>query len=123
MSTVIVIPNGTQGIKGDRGDSNLIKYNFAYGDATPTPITTINGRIVSIRVVIDEVFNGLNPLIFVGDSFVSDRLIQANQIDPKTLLTYGNYQGFFYNVSTQILLTIFPGSGASTGKGTIIIEV
>jgi len=118
---------GIQGAKGDKGDTGaaggIIKINFAYGDASPAIVYTANNQIIAgVTIGILTPFNGTGSSLKVGDATISDRLMKTTENDPYTAAEYESSPLWVYNSSTQILLTITPGGGCTTGSGFVLIE-
>lgn len=102
--------------------SRSIEFN--YGDASPKLLLVINppkSLITSISVVLTEVFTDNLSSITIGDSANPARFLSSSDISLNNLGTYIVDSPHKYNTSTQILLTINPGT-STTGQGLITIN-
>lgn len=105
--------------------SGQIKVPFAWGDSTPKLVATVpaNTTVFTSIISITETFNGVGSGLRLGDA---GNLTRFLDIPFQGLLegyeTESNVT-FTYTQSTQLLLSITPGIGASQGKGFVIIEV
>lgn len=104
--------------------SNLIAAPFSWGDASPVAIGSVpaGGRVTRIDLLITTPFNGLGAAITLGDSGDPDRLVTTEQNMPSQVATYEVHPGHLYASATPILLAITPGSGASSGAGTVLLH-
>lgn len=104
---------------------NAIVVPFSWGDASPKPIATVpaGGTIFTAQIVILVSFNGDGAALELGEAGQPDRLIAANQNDPKLAAEYETNPGLLFFSSTDLYLTITPGSGCTQGNGFILIEV
>jgi hypothetical protein len=107
------------------GQSGLVRVPFSYGDASPKPIAVLpaNSTVFTATIVLQVPFNGVGAALTLGDAGVGDRLIAANQNDPAQEAEFEVNPGFTYSTATQILLTINPGAGATSGAGYVLLEV
>lgn len=102
--------------------SRTIEFN--YGDASPKLLIVLNpprSLITSVSVLLTEVFSDSASSISIGDSINSSRFFSSNDISLNQLGTYIVDTVYKYNTSTQILLTINPGT-STTGQGLITIN-
>ncbi len=106
-------------------DGGVINVPFSYGDASPKPIALLpaNTTIFTATIVITASFNGVGAALTLGDADVGDRLISASDNAPSQEAEYETNPGFTYSTATQILLTINPGAGATSGAGYVLLEV
>lgn len=97
---------------------------FAYGDASPLDlyITQEDGFLTTIRVVIEEAFDGVGAEIVIGDGTTPDLYMAADENDPGVVASYEVLPDVEIAENTTISATITPGAGASAGAGRIIIE-
>jgi len=104
---------------------NAIVMPFSWGDASPKPIATVaaGATIFTAQIVIIVPFNGVDCALQLGTLEDPDRLIAANQNDPTFAAEYETNPGLLFFGSTDLYLTITPGSGCTQGNGFILIEV
>jgi len=97
--------------------------SFSFGDSSPVNvIVAASGQLIeSVKILILTTFNGVGAALEVGDAGQSDRLLSQNQVNPSVAATYESNPNYTYGASTQIKLTITPGTGASQGSGLLII--
>lgn len=102
---------------------NTTEPNFAFGDASPASLGTVpaNKIVESVELFITEAFDGSGATLTVGDVADPDGLMNAGQNNPAEVGAYSVAPGLTYGVDTEIFLTINPGSGATTGSGTVIV--
>ena len=114
-------PAGPAGQDGVDGVGAALETNFAYGDATPKTIVAVAAGkfIYQVDLLITEAFNGAGASLQVGDIGMANRLMSAAENDPSTLGTYSTHPNVAYIGSTDVLLTIIPGAGASSGTGIL----
>lgn len=107
------------------GGAGRIKVEFAFGDATPKAITTLpaNTTVLTSQIIITEVFNGVGSSLQLGDNSVTNRFLDIPSAGLQDLFEFETNSTHTYTSETDVILTIAPGTGASTGKGLIIIEI
>jgi len=103
---------------------NNIQLPFSFSDATPVNvfIAKANELIEEIQILILTAFDGAGASLEVGDATLNDRLVTINQNDPTIPATYIITPNYSYVSSTQVLLTIDPGTGATQGSGLLLIR-
>ena len=106
-------------------NNGRVSVPFAYGDATPKIIYSVpvGKTILSAQIVITQAFNGASPNLRLGDSGNLDRFFSALQNNASEVGIYGTNSNHSYGVTTNILLSIVAGSGATQGSGSILLEV
>ena len=116
-------PRGATGAAGPPGAG--AQANFAYGDATPTPILTVTADkvVYSVELIITEPFDGTGASVTVGDAAVPDRLMATGENALTLVGSSTTAPAYGYGVDTPVLLSITPGAGASQGRGVIMIRV
>ena len=94
---------------------------FAWGDASPYPIYTFVQDVTISEVIMtfDIAFDGASPLVIIGDIGQADRLMSANQNDPKDLSSFSTTPMYAYTSGESVTITIVPGAGASQGSGRV----
>lgn len=116
-------PRGPQGIPGVSGDGSYPAVEFAYGDASGVIISLVsNCEIMLVSLQIEEAFNGAGASIVVGTSGEPDLLMPADYNDPGAIGTYDVTPREELPVNTQIYLTITPGTGATQGRGQLVLQ-
>jgi len=116
-------PSGPAGPQGAAGTPR-IEVPFSFGDATPLVLLTVSaGKLIErVTVFIETAFDGLNPLLTIGDADDPAVLMTAVENDPAEEAAYQTTPNLSYQTNTQILLFITPGLGASEGSGLVVIE-
>lgn len=110
----------------DETDSTeAMKVPFAYGDATPKLIATIEAgqTVFTVQIVIQVPFNGIGAALALGDDDQGDRLMAVGQNDPLLAAEYETNPAHSYSIETDVLLTIVPGEGCTQGNGYVLLEV
>ncbi|WP_138503242.1 hypothetical protein [Nostoc sp. PA-18-2419] len=97
---------------------------FSYGDVNSRLIYTTgdNEIILTVTVVILTPFNGTGVSISIGDSSVSDRLVNNTQVYLDQAGEYSINPVYKYTSATPINLYLIQGTGATQGSGYILIE-
>lgn len=105
--------------------SGKIRVNFAFGDASPKTIVSLpaNTTVVTTQIIITETFNGVTPSLRLGDSTLSSRFFDIPSAGLTGLYELESNITHSYTATTDVLLTIDPGIGGSTGKGIVIVEI
>jgi hypothetical protein len=100
-----------------------LKVAFSYGDANPKFIHTIRPAetLFASAIVIETPFNGETPALRLGDTEQIDRLIRSNQVNAVEPGTYQTNPGLTLTQSTNINLTILPGTGCTEGSGFVLL--
>lgn len=99
-------------------------YLFSFGDATPNQIliADVNQLIKTVAISILTPFDGVDPMVSVGDSVNPQRLMPFSAIDPSDAATEWEYTpNHRYSSATPILLTLVP-DGSTQGNGVVYIE-
>jgi len=95
---------------------------FSWGDApTPIYIADIGKLIYSVQLILTEGFDGVEPVLEIGDPGDHGRLLSSSIMDiamPGTNKVFPNYA---YAARTAVNVYITPGAGGSHGAGRIII--
>lgn len=117
-------PQGPVGPPGPAGAAS-VELIFAFGDATPSPITTaLAGKLVySVQVHIRVPFDGAGAALTVGDAGQADRLMKASENDVLTVGANTTAPAHAYAVDTPLSLSITPGAGATQGAGVLVLGI
>lgn len=101
------------------------QLTFGYGDASPEFIVTVPAgkTVYNIQLVINEIFDGSNPSLTVGDDTLTVVLMTAAQNDPALVGSYSSSPSYTYGTATQVKLFIDPGAGATQGSGVVIVSM
>jgi hypothetical protein len=108
-----------------KADTRFIEVPFAYGDATPKPMSAaLAGKLIhEIQIHIVIPFDGVGAALTVGDAGDPARLLAADQVDPATVATYAAHPVCRYGADTALNLYITPGAGATQGAGLVILYI
>lgn len=117
---------GAPGANGANGDGQYPVVEFAFGDASPAPVLTINpasaAEIVLVQLEIEEPFDGAGATLTVGTAADPDLLMAADQVDPSTTAVFEASPRVALAGGAEVQLTITPGVGASQGRGKLVIQ-
>lgn len=117
---------GPPGANGANGDGQYPVVGFAFGDASPAPVLTINpasaAEIVLVQLEIEEPFDGAGATLTVGTAADPDLLMAADQVDPSTTAVFEASPRVALAGGAEVQLTITPGVGASQGRGKLVIQ-
>lgn len=105
--------------------SAAVEINFAFGDATPSAITTAAaGKLIyGVSLHIKTPFDGTGAALTVGDAGQFDRLMTSAENDPYTVGGNESHPSYAYGTNTAVVLSITPGAGATQGAGVLILYI
>ncbi len=97
--------------------------DFTFGDASPSPIYTIteNAANVLLRIVIRTPFNGVGAALSLN-ALSGPTLLPSTAIAPSIAGGYEAAPDVVLLAGDVIRLVITPGSGATAGAGSIIVD-
>lgn len=125
-AVVEVASRGVQGPRGAAGtsDSAFPPINFAFGDASPATVLLLSEdmEICAISLQVEEAFDGTSATVRLGVSGQAGLLMDTWQSDLATEGVYETSPREELAAGTEIIITIVPGSGASTGRGQFVIS-
>ena len=104
-------------------DAGSTEVAFNFGDATPKPLITVpsNSIIVSVSIILLNAFTDPTATLSVGDSGNPNRLLATTDNSTQVTGTYTTEPAYKYTSSTQITLSITPGT-STAGNGVVIIN-
>ena len=113
------------GIQGPPGVGEIAPINFAYGDATPALLTTINAgkRVYTVELILVTAFDGTGAALSVGPLAAPTELMITTENNPGVVASYETNPDLRYASQTAIYLHITPGSGASAGAGQVRLQI
>ena len=119
-STVVTTLTAEQGPPGTDG-AGQHTFPFSWGDATPASLMSASAgqMILAVTISLDVPFNGVGASLSLGDAGDTGRLLASSMIDPTVVGAFENAPCLRFGSNTQILLTIVPGTGASSGSGVV----
>jgi len=125
---VIISDVGRQGASGVIPPSTVLTLDpvqFAYGDASPRVAVTLPFacEIVSVLFQIDQTFDGVGAALSLGTAGNPELLMPINGNYPSEIGQYESSPAAELTISTDIIITITPGAGATQGSGEIIFNV
>lgn len=122
-ATVKISEVGLRGPAG--GDENSKSMSFSFGDATPAPIHTLPAGKAVIRCVLDieNAFNGAAPAISIGTMASPEAIMPVIANLPAEAGQYETNPAVKFLVPTALTLFIDPGAGASSGSGSVYLEL
>ena len=120
VEIVTVAEQGEPGIDGTDGIGQHT-FPFSWGDATPASLMSVSAgqMILAVTISLGVPFNGAGASLSLGDAGDTGRLLASNMIDPTVVGAFENAPCLRFGSNTQILLTIVPGTGASSGSGVV----
>ncbi len=97
--------------------------DFTFGDASPSPIYTIteNAANVLLRIVIRVPFNGVGAALSLN-AVSGPTLLPSSAVAPSLVGGYESAPDAVLVAGDVIRLVITPGSGATAGSGSIIVD-
>lgn len=117
---------GEDGANGANGDGQYPTVSFAFGDASPSIVMTVNpasaAEVALVQVEIEEAFDGVGAQIAFGTVADPDCLMRVDQNDPAAEAVFETSPRVRLAGGEQLQLTITPGAGASQGRGKIILQ-
>lgn len=122
-STVVTTLTAEQGPPGADGADGTGQHTFpfSWGDATPASLMSASAgqMILAVTISLGVPFNGVGASLSLGDAGDTGRLLASSMIDPTVVGAFENAPCLRFGSNTQILLTIVPGTGASSGSGVV----
>lgn len=123
---ITVVSVGAQGPTGATGPSgsSAPPVNFAFGDASPMVISPGQPAqvILQITVHIATAFNGAGASLTVGTVASPSLYVESSQLDLAVETEFQINVGKNMTAATDIIATITPGTGATTGAGWILVD-
>ena len=118
--------DGADGAAGANGDGQYPVIEFAFGDASPAIVLTLNpasaAEVALVQLEIEEAFDGAGASIAVGTVADPDGLMRADQNLPGEVAVFETSPRVRLPAGEGVQLTITPGAGASQGRGKLIIQ-
>lgn len=118
---------GIQGPAGPAGSGSggVVVVEFAFGDASPVTLTTAGaGKNVMLAAInIEIAFDGAGAALSIGPAGSPQQLLAQAQNNPADVARYEAHPSVSYGSATPLQLFIAPGSGASAGKGQVILQI
>ena len=104
-------------------DDGASQLTFNYGDASPKNLIIVAAGtvITSVSILILNGFNDPASTLSIGDSGDPQRLMSTTDNAPNVAGTYTVEPAYKYIGSTQLILTINPGT-STVGNGLILIN-
>lgn len=102
-----------------------IEVPFSYGDASPKILAQVpqDKVVLSSSMVILEAFDGVLSELSVGSLAQPDDIMSTTDNVAQIAATWSNTPNTVYSAPTDIYLTINNGSGATQGRGIIVINI
>lgn len=106
------------------GGESGIKHSFSWGDVSSTLIETMDTgvTITAIYFIVQEVFDGVGATVTIGTVADPDLLMGVADVDLTSIGTYLVSPGYKFAAETEVKIFNTPGSGASTGAGSLVIN-
>ena len=118
--------DGADGAAGANGDGQYPVIEFAFGDASPAIVLTLNpasaAEVALVQLEIEEAFDGAGASIAVGTVADPDGLMRTDQNLPGEVAVFETSPRVRLPAGEGVQLTITPGAGASQGRGNLIIQ-
>lgn len=104
-------------------DDGASQITFDYGDASPKNLVIVaaNTVITSVSIIILTPFTDVAATLAIGDAGDPNRLLATTDNAPSVAGTYTVDPAYKYTGSTQLILTINPGT-SSAGNGIILLN-
>lgn len=112
-------------VDGSMTTATVFEMTFAWGDATPAPIFTLNSGAVIAEVnvwMLDE-FDASGSTITIGKDTDRDDLMDTTEIDPTIKSSFSTRPGKEYLVGEVVNLYIVPGGGCTQGRGVLSVYI
>lgn len=119
-STGIQGPPGAPGAAG--GGFPAITFNFSDASPASVMVLTQNMEFAEISLEIETPFNGAAPQIMLGTAASPGLLMTAAQNDPTVAIVFETAPRVELPSGTAIILTVVPGSGATQGRGQLVVS-
>ena len=104
-------------------DAGSTEIPFNFGDATPKNLILVpsNSIITSVSIILLTAFDDPTSTLSVGDAGDVNRLLATTDNSTQVTGTYTTEPAYKYLSSTQITLSITPGT-STMGNGVVIIN-
>lgn len=106
-------------------DAQTVEVEITHETDVNDVIYTVSGgsRVTFVTVTVTEQFNGLNPIISVGDADDTARLMTNDQNDLTSLGAYSTTPSYIYSGSQDVDITFtFNAANSTSGKAVIAIS-
>jgi hypothetical protein len=113
----LLVGNITANITGQ------VRFPFNFGDASPRVCANVpaNNVVTLAALIFTTAFNDPTATITIGTSGNVGQLLDVTDANPGIVGTYSVEPGHKYNIATEVILTINPGSSTS-GGGVLILN-
>lgn len=116
---------GPAGPAGANGDGQYPVIGFTFADASGV-VMTINPdsdvEVTAVELEIETAFDGAGAALQLGTAGDPGLLMDPSQNDPGDVAVYASFPRVRVAAGTELVLTISPGTGASQGTGTIVVQ-
>jgi len=91
---------------------------IAYGDTSPVSAFKVpaNSLVVGLVAEVTQAWNGTGASVTVGVTGTTDRHAAAGDITEASLGLAAVWKPYHYTADATIIVTVVPGTAASTGK-------
>lgn len=106
-------------------DAQTVEIEITHETDVSGVIYTVSGgsRVTFVTVTVTEQFNGLNPIITVGDGDDNARLMTGDQNDLTSLGAYSTTPSYIYSGQEDVDITFtFNAANSTSGKAVIVIS-
>jgi len=103
-------------------DAGSTEVSFNYGDATPKNLVLVpaNTVVTGVSIIILTPFDDPASTLSVGDAGDVQRLLATTDNSTSVAGTYSTEPAYKYTMSTQLTLSISPGT-STVGSGIVIV--
>jgi hypothetical protein len=118
------VRQGPPGAIGPPGAA-LPPTNFAFGDASPALVQTLDAQklVVRTRITITTPFDGAGATLSIGTLAQPELLIASSQVNPAQKTTFETTPEVALSAGTNLYLFIIAGVGATQGAGRTVLEL
>ena len=126
VNSVRIVSVGTQGPVGATGPSGSTAppVNFSFGDASPAVISSgqPGQTILQISVNVLVPFDGAGASLSIGTLASPALFVESSQLDLTIVSEFEVNVGKSLPPNTDIVATINPGTGATSGSGWVLVD-
>lgn len=117
-------PPGPVGPAGADATGAIPPASFAFGDAPTTLYTpAAASTVASVRVRVTQSFDGLGATLALGTPTDPDKFVTAADVDLAAPVEYELTPDAPVAAGEPIILTITPGTGATSGAGSVLLVI
>jgi hypothetical protein len=111
-------------VRGKQLDQPYIQFPFTYQTVSPYDYGVLyaGDEITDAKVIITTPFNDPAAMLTLGQTSMAGNIFASNELDPTTVGTYENGQGYPIAALDGVRLQVIPGA-STQGAGIVQVSV